>query len=160
MLSKLLRKKIKLFSPGFHHRNLIRTVQPRPQIAVTEQVEPQHRRQIRQAPRPCGFQLEKLQEEHGNQRCPNLRLDRVLSGAHNRVRQRRMRGRFAQTKMNKFPHCRGQATVNLPQRVGRTHCPARPRQFSRRYSGGFAPKKRARILTKTAHISIIASAEA
>ena len=67
---------------GQRRRSRKRIVQPRPQIAVEEQLLPQQRRQRRQGPRECRFQLQVLQHQHRDQRRPHLGPDRIGAGAH------------------------------------------------------------------------------
>ena len=50
-------------------------VQPAEQIAVDEQLVAQQRRQIRQGPPECRHQLQKGQDQHSDQRCPDLGFD-------------------------------------------------------------------------------------
>src|SRR5271157_423170 len=71
--------------PGQSRRGLKRIVQPRPQIAIKEQLLPQQRRQSRQRPGECRFQLQVLQHQHRDQSRPNLGLHRIGAGPHKRL---------------------------------------------------------------------------
>ena len=81
MLSKVSDRQGQLFGSGFLNRDTEWVVQPSPQVAVGQQIEAEQRHQIRKAPFPRGFQLQKFQQQHGNQCCPNLGLDGVFAGA-------------------------------------------------------------------------------
>jgi hypothetical protein len=54
-----------------------RRVQPREQIAIDEQLVAQQRGQIRKRPAECRHQLQVPQDQHGNQRRPDLGFNRV-----------------------------------------------------------------------------------
>ncbi len=58
-----------------------RLVQPSPQVPVREEVHAQQRHQIGQAPAEAGDELQIAQEQHGDQRRPDLDLHRVGRGA-------------------------------------------------------------------------------
>src|ERR1039457_6461813 len=68
--------------PGQSRWGLKRIVQPCPQIAIKEQLLPQQRRQRRQRPGERRFQLQVLQQQHGDQSRPNLGLHRIGAGPH------------------------------------------------------------------------------
>ena len=82
MLSKSSYRQGQLFGGRFSNGDAVGVVEPGPQIAIRQQVESQHRGEVREAPLPRGLQLQELQQQHGDQCCPNLRLDRVFAGAH------------------------------------------------------------------------------
>src|SRR6516225_9714261 len=60
-------------------------VNPSPQIAVHKQLLSQESYQVRQRPTEAGPQLQILDQQHGNQPRPDLRLQRVLRSAHKRL---------------------------------------------------------------------------
>lgn len=82
MLSKVSQGESQLYGVGLPDRDSERVVEPRPQVAVCQQVEAQHGRQVGETPPPRRLHLHELQEQDRDQCCPNLRLDRVLAGAH------------------------------------------------------------------------------
>src|ERR1700745_922869 len=55
--------------------------EPGPQIAVGEQVEAQHRDQIRQSPSEGGTKLQVPQREDGDQSCPDLDVQSIRGGS-------------------------------------------------------------------------------
>jgi hypothetical protein len=57
-------------------------VEPLGQLAVGEQVQPQHGGQIGQGPVGLGEVMQPFQEEQGDQGCPNLDAECVLAGAN------------------------------------------------------------------------------
>jgi hypothetical protein len=54
-----------------------RCIQPSKQVAIDEQLMPEQSRKVRQRPPERGQQLQVAQDEHGDERRPDLRLDRV-----------------------------------------------------------------------------------
>ena len=82
MLSKVSQGESQLYGVGLPDRDSERVVEPRPQVAVCQQVEAQHGRQVGETPPPRRLHLHELQEQDRDECCPNLRLDRVLAGAH------------------------------------------------------------------------------
>ena len=66
-------------------RPLQRIVEPCPQVSENEQLLAKQCRQIGKRPAEAGFHLQVLQDQHGNQRRPDLRLDRVGAGAQERL---------------------------------------------------------------------------
>lgn len=61
-------------------RSLIGVVQPSPQVAIYGQLLPQQGNEGRQAPAMGALQLQVLQNQHGDERRPDLNLHRVLAG--------------------------------------------------------------------------------
>jgi hypothetical protein len=61
-----------------------RAVEPFPEIPISQQVHPHHCRQIREAPIVSGSHHQIFQQQHGDQRDPDLRLNGVLAGSHKR----------------------------------------------------------------------------
>ena len=57
-------------------------VQPDIQVPVEEQLLTEQRGQIGQRPGELRFQLQVLQHQHGDQRRPDLRPNRVGAGPH------------------------------------------------------------------------------
>lgn len=57
-------------------------VKPFGQLAVGEQIQPQHRCQIGQRPVRFGEVMQPFQQEQRDQGCPNLDAKRVFAGAH------------------------------------------------------------------------------
>ncbi len=62
VLSNVSRHQYQLFHRRIEAWNLERSVQPRPQVAIREQVEPEQGRQIREASGPGGLELQKLEQ--------------------------------------------------------------------------------------------------
>ena len=82
MLSKVSQCESQLYGVGLPDWDPEGVVEPLPQVAVGQQVKAQHGRQVGEAPLPRRLHLHELQEQDRDQCCPNLRLDRVLAGAH------------------------------------------------------------------------------
>jgi len=82
MLSKVSQGESQLYGVGLPDWDSVGIVEPRPQVAVGQQVEAQHGSQVGEAPLPRRLHLHELQEQDRDECCPNLRLDRVLAGAH------------------------------------------------------------------------------
>src|ERR1700733_1171674 len=57
-------------------------VQPSPEIPVDEEIEAQEGDQVRQTPGQGAAHLQVLQEQDGDQCCPNLNVHRVRARAH------------------------------------------------------------------------------
>ena len=66
-------------------RSFHRIVKPYPQVSEDEQLLAQQRRQIGKRPAEAGFHLQVFQNQHGDQRRPDLRLDRIGAGAQERL---------------------------------------------------------------------------
>ena len=62
-----------------------RFVEPGHQIAVGKEIHAQKRHEIRQAPAKTGGPLQITQEQHRDQCCPNLSLDRIRRRADERL---------------------------------------------------------------------------
>jgi hypothetical protein len=56
-------------------------VEPAPELAMHEQLLTEQGQQIGQAPAEGGSQLQVAQNQHGNQRGPDLNANRILIGA-------------------------------------------------------------------------------
>ena len=82
-------------------RSLQRIVEPRPQVPEDEQLLAQQGRQIGKRPAKAGLHLQVLQDQHGNQRRPDLRLDRIGAGAQERLH---FRGLFQALKKSSTAH--------------------------------------------------------
>ena len=63
-------------------RGAKRIVQPRPQIAIGEQVHAQQRHQVRQRPAKARLELHVAQQQYGDKCAPHLDFDRIRRGAH------------------------------------------------------------------------------
>lgn len=57
-------------------------INPRPQVAVSEQIHTKQSNQIRQVPAETGAELKKLQDQHRDQGGPDLDLQGIGAGAH------------------------------------------------------------------------------
>ncbi|MCZ7591449.1 MAG: hypothetical protein M5U15_04515 [Kiritimatiellae bacterium] len=57
------------------------TLDPDPQVPVGEKVQPQQRHEVGEVPAAFGFELQILDQEYGDQCCPNLDMHRVGGGA-------------------------------------------------------------------------------
>src|SRR5213594_2543604 len=77
LLSKLTERQGELLRCFDGRRFLEWTIDPGPQIPMREEVHSQQRDQVRQGPSELRLQLEVLQDQHRDQRCPNLSLQRV-----------------------------------------------------------------------------------
>src|ERR1039457_6498919 len=72
----------KLFSQWDQRRRAERVLQPAAEIPVGEQVQTQHGSQIGEGPLRLGEMVQPFQQQHGDQRCPNLDQQRIPAGAH------------------------------------------------------------------------------
>src|SRR5580704_18756546 len=61
-----------------------RLMEPRPEVAVDEQIHPQQRDEIRQGPAKARLELQELEQHQGDQRGPDLNVERVGRGADKR----------------------------------------------------------------------------
>src|SRR5579859_1397364 len=85
VLSKLETKKtsspsqsqLRLRIEGRIGRRFKRLIEPSEQVAMDEELLAQQRHQIGQRPTPGGAQLKIFQQEHGDQRRPDLNFERV-----------------------------------------------------------------------------------
>ena len=59
-----------------------RVVDPFPQVAVTKEIPTQERDQVGQRPPETGLELEILDQQDGDQCCPNLNSERIFTGSH------------------------------------------------------------------------------
>jgi len=57
-------------------------VDPRPEVAIGKEVPAQQGHQVRQRPGQRGAELQILEQEHGDQCCPNLEVYGVGTGAY------------------------------------------------------------------------------
>ena len=80
-LSKSYKGQSKLLRGRNQGRRFHRIVEPLGQVAVGEQVQSQHRGQIGQRPVGLGEVMQPLQQEQGDQGCPNLDAEGILAGA-------------------------------------------------------------------------------
>lgn len=60
-------------------------IEPRPQVPIGQQVEAEQRGQVRKTPGPRGLERQKFQQQHRDQRDPDLHLHGILTGAHERL---------------------------------------------------------------------------
>lgn len=81
MLSKLLEER-DLGAVDGYRRRFIGFVQPPPEIPVTEKMKPEHGHQVRERPGEGRSETEVLEEQDGDQCCPNLNQESVFRGAH------------------------------------------------------------------------------
>jgi len=82
MLSKLSESHAKLFGFIGDWGRFKGMIQPGPKIAMGEQIHPQQGQKIGQRPAELGAQLKEPEDQHGDQCCPNLDLDRIGAGPH------------------------------------------------------------------------------
>ena len=59
-----------------------RFLEPGLELSVGEEVQAQHRSEVGEGPFCLGEVMQPLQQQHGDQRCPNLDAQGVLAGAH------------------------------------------------------------------------------
>ena len=64
-----------------HRRRVKGIVQPLHQVPVSEKVQAQHRRQVRKRPASLGEVVQPLDQQQGDQSCPNLDVKGVLVGS-------------------------------------------------------------------------------
>jgi len=81
-LSKLAEVEFELLGLRHDGRRIHRVVEPVRKIAVGKEVHAQHGGQDRQGPGGFGKVMEPLQQEHGDQGCPNLDAQGVFADAH------------------------------------------------------------------------------
>ena len=83
MLSKLCEGQFGLIS---HIQSVRRRgegfMDPSPEVSVDKEVQAQERHQIREAPSQTAAHLEILQEQDGDECCPNLDVHRIGAGSH------------------------------------------------------------------------------
>lgn len=71
-------------------------IEPRPPIPIDQQVEAEQRREVREAPGPRGLELQELQQQHREQRDPDLHLHGVHRGPHEGLDLQMLLERFEQ----------------------------------------------------------------
>ena len=81
MLSELNQVQLQLFRLIGFGWNVKRFVQPSPEIPMGKEIHPKQSHQIRKRPTEFGSKLKELQNQHGNQCCPNLNLDGIGAGS-------------------------------------------------------------------------------
>ena len=57
-------------------------VEPVTQVAIGKEVEPEHGGEIGQGPARLREVMQPLKQEQGEQGCPNLDAERILTGSH------------------------------------------------------------------------------
>jgi len=62
--------------------NIEWAVDPFPQVTIRKQVPAQECHQIGERPLELGLELKVLDQQHGNQCCPNLDAEGILTGPH------------------------------------------------------------------------------
>jgi hypothetical protein len=81
MLSELDQAQFQLFRLVESRQDFKGFVQPSPEIPMGKEIHPKQGHQIRKRPGEFGPKLEKLEDQHGNQCCPNLNLDGIGTGS-------------------------------------------------------------------------------
>ena len=81
MLSKLLKTEFELLRLIGNGRYVKGFIEPLPKIPVRKQIHSQQRDQIRKRPVEFGSELKKTQDQHRDQCCPNLDLNRISTGS-------------------------------------------------------------------------------
>ena len=82
MLSKSGEAKCGLDERGRIGRTIVGSVEPCPQIPMHKEVEAQQCDEVRETPADAAAQLQELQQQDGNECCPNLNAHRVGTGAN------------------------------------------------------------------------------
>ena len=81
MLSELEQVQFQLFRLIKRRQDFKGFVQPSPEIPMGKEIHPKQGHQIRKRPAEFGSKLEKPQDQHGNQCCPNLNPDGIGAGS-------------------------------------------------------------------------------
>jgi len=55
-------------------------IDPFPQVTVRKEIPPKKCHEVRERPPQRGLELEVLDKQHRGQCCPNLNIERILSG--------------------------------------------------------------------------------
>ncbi len=81
MLSELDQAQFQLLRLVESRQDFKGFVQPSPEIPMGKEIHPKQGHQIRKRPGEFGPKLEKLEDQHGNQCCPNLNLNGIGAGS-------------------------------------------------------------------------------
>ncbi len=81
MLSELDKAQFQLFRLVKSRQDFKRFVQPSPEVPMGKEIHSKQGYQIRKRPAEFGPKLEKPEDQHGNQCCPNLNLDGIGTGS-------------------------------------------------------------------------------
>ena len=81
MLSKLSKVEDRLDGNSWVARRFVRFIDPLPQIPMDKEIQAQQRNEVREAPLDAAAHLQILENEDGDQCCPNLDAHRVGAGA-------------------------------------------------------------------------------
>src|SRR4030042_1148572 len=82
MLSKLPKTELKLLRLIRNWWYFKRLIEPGPKIPMSKEVHSQQGHEIRKGPVELGTKLKEPQDQHRDQCCPNLDLDRIGTGSH------------------------------------------------------------------------------
>jgi len=104
-------------------------IDPKPQIAVDEQLLSQERDQVRQRPTERRLQLQVLDQQHGDQGRPDLRLQRVGRGAGKGLNAQSAAGDGTRSRERSEERLRDEQAWSRMDDVG---CPNRQQQIDSR----------------------------